>query len=116
MFPAMKQSVLVRLRATLAACLIPIASVNAEAPHVRACVSPGQARDILITQRLVAPFRAFGEAMRSGDGEVVGLQLCRLNEDFVYDVTLLRRDGRVVHFLVNARNGVPLAPANRASK
>jgi hypothetical protein len=112
----MKHGVLAHVGATLAACLFPLTSVHAEAIRVRACVSPGQARDILISQRLVAPFRAFGEAMRSGDGEVVGLQLCRVNDDFVYDVTLLRRDGRVVHVLINARNGAPLAPAARASK
>ena len=100
--------------ALLLAILCPVsgtvrAATAPPAEHVRGCMSPEQARDTLITQRLVAPFRAFGEARRGGDGDVVGLQLCRLAEDFVYDVTLLRRDGHVSHVLINARNGVPLA-------
>lgn len=77
-------------------------------------MSTDQAREVLIAQKFVAPFRALGEAARSAQGEAVGVQLCRFNDDFVYDVTVLRRDGRVIHALVNAHNGAVLplkAPA-----
>jgi uncharacterized membrane protein YkoI len=104
------------LRVALFGTLILSASMaKADADRVRACTSPGQAHEILIQQKLIAPFRALGEAKRADQAEAVGVQLCRLGDLFVYDVTLLQRDGRVNHSLVNARTGVIVAPA-RASK
>ena len=83
---------------------------------MRACVPPSQARDLLIEERLVAPFRAFGEAMRTGLGEVVGLQLCRLGESLVYDVTMLGHDGHVTHVQFDARNGASIPATTRNAK
>jgi uncharacterized membrane protein YkoI len=76
-------------------------------------MSPGQARDVLIAQKFIAPFRAVGEAARAIGGETVGLQLCLSGDVFVYDVTVLKRDGRVSHVLVDAHTGALLgAPRN----
>ena len=83
--------------------------LRAAGERVHGCMSPAQARDVLIEQKFVAPFRALGEAARSGGGEVVGLQLCLSGDIFVYDVTLLRRDGRVTHTLVDPHSGTVLA-------
>ena len=87
----------------------------ADVDRVRDCMPPGQARELLIEQKFIAPFRALKEAVRSGQGEAVGVQLCRLGDGFVYDITLLQRDGRVGHSLVNARTGL-VAPPARAAK
>lgn len=88
------------------AALVTATSAKADADRVRSCASPSQAHELLIQQKFIAPFRALAEAVRASQAEAVGVQLCRLGEAFVYDVTLLQRDGRVSHSLVNARTGV----------
>lgn len=96
-------------------CIGSIASGPAcAAPErVHGCMSPAQARDVLIAQKFVAPFRAVGEAARAVGGETVGLQLCLSGDVFVYDVTVLKRDGRVSHVLVDAHSGALVgAPRN----
>lgn len=87
----------------------------ADGDRVRGCMPPGQAHDILIQQKFIAPFKALGEAVRASQAEAVGVQLCRLGDTYVYDIILLQHDGRVSHTLVNARTGVLVAPV-RASK
>ena len=94
--------------------MMPLSPARADGERVRGCMTTTQARDILIDQKLIAPFRALGEGARSAQGDAVGLQLCRLTDQFVYDVTVLRRDGRVVHALVDARTGQPMAPGRPA--
>ena len=91
--------------------LIISGSARADVDRVRGCTSPAQAHELLIQQKFIAPFRALGEAVRSGQGDAVGVQLCRLGETFIYDITMLGRDGRVNHTLVNARTGVLMPPA-----
>ena len=107
----MKLGVYASLLAILAIGWAPLGPAEAQGDRVRACMLPREAREVLIQERLVAPFRALGEAMRSGPGEVVGVQLCRLADNFVYDVTMLQREGRVVHVLIDARRGVPIVAA-----
>lgn len=111
----MMTGALAALPATLAAALMATAGVAyGEGDRVRGCIQPAQAHELLIEQKFVAPFRALREAIRAGQGEAVGVQLCRLGEAFVYDITLLQRDGRVSHTLVNARTGAAMAPARAA--
>lgn len=104
-----------RLRACAAALaglgitVLAAGPLRAAGDRVHGCMSPAEARDVLIAQKFVAPFRAAGEAIRTGGGEIVGLQLCLLGDVFVYDVTLLRRDGRVLHTLVDAHAGTVMA-------
>ena len=40
--------------------------------------------------------------------EAIDIQLCRFQAALVYDVTLLGRDGRVIHRLIAATTGIPL--------
>lgn len=96
-------------------CIVTTApgSLRAAGERVHGCMSPSQARDTLIAQKFVAPFRAVGEAARAIGGETVGLQLCLSGDIFVYDVTVLKRDGRVSHVLVDAQSGALVgAPRN----
>ena len=95
--------------AGLAAIVVSLAVTGAAAAdldRVRGCMSPEQAHELLIQQKFVAPFRALREATHGGQGEAVGVELCRQGETFVYDVTVLQRDGHVGHVLVNARTGL----------
>lgn len=101
--------------AVLGGTLLPAAPLRAASDRVHGCMSPAQAREVMIDQKFVAPFRAVAEATRAGGGETVGLQLCQSGEVYVYDVTLLRRDGHVSHTLVDAHSGTVL-PVTRAGK
>jgi hypothetical protein len=98
-------------RAALAALglvLIPVGPLRADAERVHGCMPPSRAREVLIAERFVAPFRALGVAAAGQPGDPVGLQLCLYGDVFVYDVTVLRRDGRVSHTLVDAHTGAVL--------
>lgn len=106
----MRRSALAAGMSALAPLSLSAPLALADAERVVNCTPAGQAHDLLIQQKFVAPFRALGEALRGGQGDAVGVQLCRLGELFVYDITMLQRDGRVLHTLVNARTGVIVAP------
>lgn len=73
-----------------------------------ACLSGPDTRDAVQTRRIVPPFRAVAEAMREG-GDLVGIRICPSPDPpLVYDVAVLRRDGRLVHVIVDAGSGQSL--------
>ena len=49
-------------------------------------------------------------ASRSGQGEPIGIRMCRYNGQVVYMVVLLKRDGQLLRFLIDAEKGDPLDP------
>lgn len=110
----MKPGVIATSVAAFALALLGASFARADVERVRGCVAPSQAHDVLIDQKLIAPFRALGEAARGGQGDAVGVQLCRVGDLYVYDITLLRRDGQVSHALINARKGGLVIPARTA--
>lgn len=77
-------------------------------PRPVPCLSGPETREAVQTRRIVPPFRAVAEAMREG-GELVAIRICRSPDPpLVYDVAVLRRDGRLVHVIVDAAVGVAL--------
>lgn len=76
-----------------------------EGPLALACVSSAETRDLFVANKLVQPFRVMREASKVAQAEAIDIQLCRAQGSLVYDVTLLDREGRVVHRLVSASNG-----------
>jgi hypothetical protein len=88
---------------------LPSACRAAEA-RPNACLSPGDTRETLQSQKLVQPYRAMAEASRGTEGESISIKLCRLKAEMVYEVTILRHDGHLVHVLVDASNGALIAP------
>jgi uncharacterized membrane protein YkoI len=44
--------------------------------------------------------------------EAIGVKLCRWSEDLVYEISLLRRDGRVIHVFVNGKTGQVIGSKN----
>ena len=77
------------------------------------CLSAGETRDLFVADKLVQPFRVMREASRIAQAEAIDIQLCRTQGVLVYDVTLLARDGRVIHKLVSASNGAALNERDR---
>lgn len=77
-------------------------------PRPMACLSGAETREAVQTRRIVPPFRAVAEAMREG-GELVAIRICRSPDPpLVYDVAVLRRDGRLVHVIIDAAAGIAL--------
>ena len=77
---------------------------GSEPPRGRVCFDPAETREKIVVHRLADPFRA----LRDGrlQGEALRARLCRWRPDeFIYEVALLLRDGRVVHIYMNAQNG-----------
>ena len=70
----------------------------------RVCFGPAETRDTVAAHRLAEPFRA----LRAGgqQGEALRAKLCRWRKDeFVYEISVLRRDGRILHLYMNAQSG-----------
>lgn len=76
-----------------------------EGPPVLVCVSSAETRELFVSARLVPPFRVMREVARNAQAEAIDIQLCRAQGLLVYNITLLDRDGRVLHRIVNASTG-----------
>ena len=77
-------------------------------PQPLACVPPGRARELFFEKKLVPPFRIMRQAAVQSGSESIDIQLCWFHGSLVYDVTLLGREGRLVHRLIAAATGEPL--------
>src|ERR1700674_5748148 len=98
----MKLAAIVMVIAGIPAILAAPLRVSAEVERVRGCLSAAETREAIRAHKLIEPFRAMGDASGRAQSEAIAVRLCRSNEKFVYDITMLRRDGRVVHVYVDA--------------
>lgn len=76
------------------------------APRIE-CFSTEQTRKKIDAHKLVDPFTCMRAAAREHNGEALGARLCRLEEMFVYEIRLLRPDGRIVRLVFDAVTGKP---------
>lgn len=82
--------------------------IRAEAPQARpalACVPSTEARASIVRNQLADPSPALRALARRGQAEPLRSRLCRFEERFVYEMTMLRRDGKVVRVYVDAQDG-----------
>ena len=79
----------------------------AEAPVAvkRVCFATSETREEIKAHHLVEPFVALKSASAAVKAEALSAKLCRLGEEFVYEIALLHRDGRLVHVVMNAVTG-----------
>ena len=84
-----------------------LSTVRAEGPIVaRPCLSAREMRDVVATDRVVAPAVAIGAARRAVPGaDMLRATLCRDGDIFIYVISVLRKDGRVVHVVVDGPTG-----------
>lgn len=87
---------------SLAGTAAPAARAEGKA---RACLTPEETREAIAENALVRPVIALRAASQRFNGEALRAKLCRWGADFVYEITLLQKDGRIVHAFVNALNG-----------
>ncbi len=88
----------------LLGCLI---TARAAGPIVaQPCLSPREMRDAVAANRLVAPALAVGTARRAVPGaDLLRVTLCGEGGAFIYVISVLRKDGRVVHVVIDGPTG-----------
>jgi hypothetical protein len=102
-----------------AVCSLAMGCVGARAaePELHAglkpvCLNPAETREEVKTRRLIEPFAALKFAAEKRKAEALSAKLCHIGDEFIYEITLLHRDGRLVHVAVEAATGklIPRAP------
>jgi uncharacterized membrane protein YkoI len=69
------------------------------------CPNAAETREMVKSRRLLEPFAALKFASAQRKAEALSARLCRTGDDFIYEITLLHRDGRLVHVEMEAATG-----------
>ena len=69
------------------------------------CLGAGETREEVKSRRLLEPFAALKFAAAQHKAEALSAKLCHTGDEFIYEITLLHRDGRLVHVEVEAASG-----------
>jgi hypothetical protein len=83
-------------------------AAEAEPPRAAAkpaCLSASETRESVKSHRLLEPFAALKFAGAQRKAEALSARLCRTEDGFVYEITLLNREGRLVHVEMEAATG-----------
>jgi len=99
-------------RAAAWCAVLACASANAaetEPPRAAAakpvCLNAAETREEIKARHLIEPFAALKFAAAQRKAEALSARLCHTGEDFIYEITLLHRDGRLVHVDMEATTG-----------
>jgi uncharacterized membrane protein YkoI len=96
----------------VAAYLGSSAAARAEPEPDRVCFSTAETREKILAHGLFEPFRVMRSAANRSQAEAIGVKLCRWSEELVYEMSLLRRDGRVIHVFIDAKTGQAIGSKN----
>ena len=92
--------------AALAALSLCLPAMGAETPNrARQCLNPAEAREAVARNKFTDPAAALRSAAAIAHADPLRSRLCRWNEDYVYEITLLRRDGKVMNIFLKAEDG-----------
>ena len=69
------------------------------------CLNPAETREAISQHKFADPAAALRSAAAVAHAEPLRSRLCRWNDDFVYEITLLRRDGKVMRVFIKAADG-----------
>jgi hypothetical protein len=73
------------------------------------CFPTAETRHLIADRRLVDPFASMEAASSAAHAEPIAAKLCRDQEALIYEISVLRRDGRVMRIYLDATNGQPHA-------
>jgi hypothetical protein len=73
------------------------------------CFPVAETRQMIAARQLADPFASMQAASSAEHGEPIGAKLCRGSEGLIYEISLLRGDGRIVRIRVDAATGQPRA-------
>lgn len=82
----------------------------------KACLSGAETREEIKSRGLREPFAALKFASQHFKAEALSAKLCRIDDEFVYEIALLHKDGRYFHAYVNAMTGKLVDPKRLAPK
>ena len=95
-----------------AVCGLALVSGGARAaetePHVAfkpVCLNAAETREEVKARRLIEPYSALKFAAEKRKAEALSAKLCHIGDEFIYEITLLHRDGRLVHVAMEAATG-----------
>ncbi len=71
----------------------------------RACFNAPETREKILAHGLADPFALLRAQAAEQRADPISVKLCRHGDVFIYEIDLLRRDGRLVHSRVDARSG-----------
>jgi uncharacterized membrane protein YkoI len=77
-----------------------------------ACLNAADTRDQVKAHKLLEPYAALKFAAQQRKAEALSAKLCANGDDFVYEITLLHHDGRLIHVQMEAGTGklIPRPP------
>lgn len=75
------------------------------------CLPENETRDIVKEHHFREPFSALKLAAQHFKAEALSFKLCRIDDEFVYEILLLRKNGKFFHARVNVSNGKPAVKA-----
>jgi len=96
--------------AHLAGARLAAAAHPAQAEHE--CYSAAQTRREIAVHKLAEPFGLLVSAANRFQADALGVRLCRRKEQYIYEINLLRANGRVIHVFTNAVTGQILSAKN----
>jgi len=73
------------------------------------CLSAAETREVVRNHRLLEPFAALKFAAAQRKAEALSAKLCHTGDEFIYEITMLHRDGRLVHVEMEAASGKLIA-------
>ena len=79
----------------------------------RACLSASQAREKIAADKLAEPFPLMRGQAAEHRAEAIGVRLCQGASGLVYEIELLRKDGRLIHTILDAATGKPVDGARK---
>lgn len=78
----------------------------------RKCYSPAETRERVASAGLREPFALMRKASAMTQSEALAGKLCRWNDLDIYDISLLRSDGALIHVYMNAATGQVVSGLN----
>jgi hypothetical protein len=100
------------LVAAIAAGTLFCSGLKAEPQRERMCYSTAETRDKIAADGLSEPFTTMRNVAVKAQAEAIGAKLCRRSDELVYEISLLRLDGRVIQIIVDAKTGRTLGSMN----
>ena len=84
-------------------------ALAAERDETRVCYSSAETREAVAKFRLADPFVTLRKAAVSAKAEPLASRLCKWGEEYVYEMTLLPKSGKVTRIFMRAADGSPIS-------
>jgi hypothetical protein len=109
-FVAMAALAIVSRAAVVCLALNGLCARAAEAePHAAlvkpSCLNASDTREQVKAHKLLEPYAALKYAAQQRKAEALSARLCVSGDDFIYEITLLHRDGHLIHVQMEAGSG-----------